>query len=988
MERSSLLKEVPIANRAVSAEYLRWFTNVQQIEKDASTREVCENVIKKVTVHTTLTSAGPKVTKLRYVEHALNFPKHAAATPRDGGGSGTINPLCTAAAPPSSPGPVDWFVSHSWDSPWHGLVEAVESHSKTLQEDTDTESQTHASVNTRYWVDILAICQHYGTAHQTEDLPAWGTPQASDSGFAKVLKTACERGGGLLLYYQPLLQPKALKRVWCLYEMHQALQFKFKSAKAGVQTETINIEMSKYDRRDFEEKMRGDNFSEINEGLCAIDARTAEATVMSDWDNIVESILQSRNSNPEKSNHEKKIPEKNRRGFDGINTSIQNEMRRWLAVHTETLLKDVGVTKANEGTEHGFYYRRSHSPSRPSRIDEGPSPSLTPYEKLNLGDPFWETKMEFTHNFIAYPMFALAALFFGTFIEFLLGEQTSSDETDTILLALGLVAGGVVSMFINRLINSCRYGVDCCGNDDEAKLPPNFPSVAARYFYKPNAVPRWLRAQNVSVVYYLGGAFRHCTILVLMEAMIAFYFVFALLHNEDGCRSASYLGLTYKLLAVCLFVLCLHGALRNLQSASHKTNTELYRLASAKLAAVSCRMQAADDTVQREKVKQETRADIIAVMNILRSLKGGLVDVSTKLRLDMCRCIILSGMQLADDAEKMYLKGDPYQHASLYEKCLYFVSPDDEECAHRRFLKRKIFMAMAERTCPIDANSNAILWDDDTLTELKQWPVSWIENLSTEACIPSSMKADYRFKDLLRPDRRVVDSPRSVSRGRQCLVSCWSNPERRCCGLFLAGITLVILFNLLVFGWNLHVIRVKCKTAPKKYTNITANTATNMTMTMPCYENITLSGCLRASTYLGLGNKIWKFTNPDLPSGCYFYEGPRISEVYFVSNPDYVRDAGDDRLKDYAKRVKTEHNAYYRALCKRVSYRQGWCKKETTTHPSSLCTNNNATTAYESTMADVVSYELISGLRCDATYCRREEEVKPSISTLGNLTCP
>jgi hypothetical protein len=156
VEGSSLLKTEPIENRAVSAEYLRWFTNVQQIEKGASTREVCEDIIKKVTVHTTL----------RYVEHALNFPGHAA-----------INPLCTTAAPPSSPGPVDWFVSHSWDSPWHGLVEAVESHSKTFQEET-----------TRYWVDILAICQHYGTKHQKEDLPDWGTPRASDSGFAKVLK--------------------------------------------------------------------------------------------------------------------------------------------------------------------------------------------------------------------------------------------------------------------------------------------------------------------------------------------------------------------------------------------------------------------------------------------------------------------------------------------------------------------------------------------------------------------------------------------------------------------------------------------------------------------------------------------------------------------------------------------------------------------------------------------------------------------------------
>ena len=849
VEGSSLLKTEPIENRAVSAEYLRWFTNVQQIEKGASTREVCEDIIKKVTVHTTL----------RYVEHALNFPGHAA-----------INPLCTTAAPPSSPGPVDWFVSHSWDSPWHGLVEAVESHSKTFQEET-----------TRYWVDILAICQHYGTKHQKEDLPDWGTPRASDSGFAKVLKTACESGGGLLLYYQPLLQPKALKRVWCLYEMHQALQFKFKSAETGVLTETINIEMSKDDRRDFEKKMRGDHFSEINQGLCAIDARTAEATVMSDWDNIVESILHSRakNFSVEFKEHGRGfllVPEdghpdsgtkyyhngwwmpkynawffkKNEKesflntfnqektGFDGINKSIQNEMRRWLAVHTETLLEDVGVSKTNGGTGHGFYYRRSLSPSRPRSIDEGPSPNLTPFEKLNLEDPFWATKKNLIRSSISVPMIAVAAFSLGT-----VWSKASSDPSDFsefsihFILFIAFFLGGLVSLRIYPLIIFCRYRVCIHRGSDKAELPPNFPSVAARYFYKPNAVPWWLRARNACVMYYLGTVFYQSSVFVVVEAMIVIISVMYDLASGSACieKMLSGMALAYKLTAIFGFLRSLFHAFTSLEDTSRTTMTDLHRLASAKLAAVSCRMQAADDdTVQREKVKQETCADIIAVMNILRSLKGGLVDVSTKLRLDMCRCIILSGMQLADDAEKMYLKGDPYQHASLYEKCLYFVSPDDEECAHRRFLKRKIFMAMAERTCPIDANSNAILWDDDILTELKQWPVSWIKKLSTEACVPSSMKADYRFKDLLRPGRRVVDSPRSVSTGRQHLVSCWSKPRLRKRGLLLAGITLVILFNLLLFGRPVDVIMVKCKTAPRH---------TNMTMTMPCYENITLLGC-------------------------------------------------------------------------------------------------------------------------------------------------
>jgi hypothetical protein len=46
-------------------------------------------------------------------------------------------------------GDADYFVSHSWDTPWEELVAAVEAH-----------QTQHPETIFRYWIDILAVCQH------------------------------------------------------------------------------------------------------------------------------------------------------------------------------------------------------------------------------------------------------------------------------------------------------------------------------------------------------------------------------------------------------------------------------------------------------------------------------------------------------------------------------------------------------------------------------------------------------------------------------------------------------------------------------------------------------------------------------------------------------------------------------------------------------------------------------------------------------------
>lgn len=59
-----------------------------------------------------------------------------------------------------------YFVSHSWDSPFEDLVSALESHREKLGPKPPGEE-------VRYWVDILAINQWFGTDEMAEDLPDW-----------------------------------------------------------------------------------------------------------------------------------------------------------------------------------------------------------------------------------------------------------------------------------------------------------------------------------------------------------------------------------------------------------------------------------------------------------------------------------------------------------------------------------------------------------------------------------------------------------------------------------------------------------------------------------------------------------------------------------------------------------------------------------------------------------------------------------------------
>jgi hypothetical protein len=127
-------------------------------------------------------------------------------------------------------GQADYFVSHSWDSPWEEVMAAIEAHSE------------RQDALTYYWVDIFAVCQHWktdtasrgqrgcmpescglgcpGCAKVGDDMHDWETADPADpKGFERVIRST----GKTLLVMEPWHSPRVPTRVWCLYEIYSTL---------------------------------------------------------------------------------------------------------------------------------------------------------------------------------------------------------------------------------------------------------------------------------------------------------------------------------------------------------------------------------------------------------------------------------------------------------------------------------------------------------------------------------------------------------------------------------------------------------------------------------------------------------------------------------------------------------------------------------------------------------------------------------------------
>ncbi|KXZ41995.1 hypothetical protein GPECTOR_227g502 [Gonium pectorale] len=106
---------------------------------------------------------------------------------------------------PRAVGPTSYFVSHAWSYTFSGLVSLVERHYEGL---ADTE-RGKKFVPVYYWVDILAVTQHF--AGDFKDHP--------DSDFPGVIRAS----KAVLFTMYPWRSPIAPTRVWCLFEAFTAL---------------------------------------------------------------------------------------------------------------------------------------------------------------------------------------------------------------------------------------------------------------------------------------------------------------------------------------------------------------------------------------------------------------------------------------------------------------------------------------------------------------------------------------------------------------------------------------------------------------------------------------------------------------------------------------------------------------------------------------------------------------------------------------------
>jgi hypothetical protein len=223
-------------------------------------------------------------------------------------------------------GDADSFVSHSWDSPWETMVDALAEHASAPGQEAKY-----------YWVDIFAVNQHWpkkdaggevscalgcrGCAAMREDLPDWQTMQErqNEAGFGRVLNFSKH----VLVLMEPWHTPRPPTRVWCLFEMFRGL------AEAGGKAE---VALSRREQREMQQALRED-WQKFEALIVGIDAREADVTVESDRHNIFGLISSSAG------------------GFDALNDAIRTSLFEWLAACGMDLLDRVagGVGAADDG---------------------------------------------------------------------------------------------------------------------------------------------------------------------------------------------------------------------------------------------------------------------------------------------------------------------------------------------------------------------------------------------------------------------------------------------------------------------------------------------------------------------------------------------------------------------------------------------------------------------------------------------------------------
>lgn len=277
-EKKCLVDTTELCNRGLSIHFLQWFVKEYGIDKQKTIGQVMSELVKAPT-------EKRGCNYCEFVDHLW-----------DGEGRPAV-------------GKAEYFVSHCWGDTFQKLMEQL----LLFYRHKGTSGTVY------FWIDIFAINQHEG---------------GISADLAK-MHTVIQESSGVLLTLNPWTAPQTLSRVWCLWEILQAL----KNSK-----EVVPI-MPASEEHQFLRCMRKDR-NRILEVVEGIDAQNAKATFAADKDMIFDQIASTV-------------------GFDTMNSMLKVNLNLYLQgiAVDRTVLASTGTTVKTQTApmNDDFGVRESHT---------------------------------------------------------------------------------------------------------------------------------------------------------------------------------------------------------------------------------------------------------------------------------------------------------------------------------------------------------------------------------------------------------------------------------------------------------------------------------------------------------------------------------------------------------------------------------------------------------------------------------------------------
>jgi tetratricopeptide (TPR) repeat protein len=208
-------------------------------------------------------------------------------------------------------GRIKTFVSYTWRSDPDGpktitfanLLEAIEN---ALEQPGDTF----------FFIDVFCVAQHRAVRP--------GSNTCANETDVKKFKEVIGSCENLVLYCTPIAQPKTLTRVWCLYEIMQAVQ-------RGI---PILVALSAVDREDLRDKVLSD-YDQIVHLFMTIRSENATATFENDKFMVFGWITEQLGPN----------------GFKDLDQIVAEGMRPWLARTGLTFCEEIDGSQDDESAK-------------------------------------------------------------------------------------------------------------------------------------------------------------------------------------------------------------------------------------------------------------------------------------------------------------------------------------------------------------------------------------------------------------------------------------------------------------------------------------------------------------------------------------------------------------------------------------------------------------------------------------------------------------